>query len=819
MSNLIHDVIPVPDFLDQIGGNFTGTITISRRFEEHPTAQMRIIVSKQEIDTVRTNLRQNFTTKFLFYNIPFRLRNYNEQEYSQTVYPEGYWEITLDFEGFWKKLVTDPLLLREKAFQGEAHDEWEAPECGVDNTPEALVSGELAHPYKRDVLITYLSTLAERAGIVYDGDGLFAEFPVDASYFATTTLNSELNNLLPTLQKVVKYSKEEGLITQEWDVATAHELGEEEVIGQITFRVNSEKPEYINTELNWDKFGKEEAALEFEQIEIEEVEDTLNNNIPVFDSDIPDVYEIVTGDTGSDLTSPPVDKLASIQMAHDLSGPTATETTTTYEGSNVIQVRELTYGFAFNGIDIFSESGGFGGTSILLGNSAAPYWMPVRDLTTVYEYDSTTGYYLGNRTTGFIRNRFLQDRDESGEAKTSSSGAISYTTKIRDEPDFAQRLEMYQFKKMPYTAETKFELRQFGDYYEDGRNESDQYILYEYCGTDGKLHRGYVLDPTYVEPMFISATDTVIDSVELKRNADLAEQSAVTQYIAKGQESYFSESIEIFQSEFTKANNNLLGKKIKGEGQDRYRRTVITTNTEGEDLRDYKTEQRIEDTQGRPSLATRKPSNFVLRDVTVNNTNATTSVTLARKELERQLKALENLKKQVYFLNTGDNDPSTTAPRGSIFVQTDDRNVAEETAKFNIELQEFRSGEQSTLTTFFNQQLEEGDFLTFTFNGKTRKRRILNVNHIIDIKGTTVDGVTVVTAATQVSMGVISTLGDDVKVTVFDEFGRIVDEDNNNPATDDRDLLDILLPPYYQDKILGGRLRFTSKRSNLIGIG
>ena len=123
------------------------------------------------------------------------------------------------------------------------------------------------------------------------------------------------------------------------------------------------------------------------------------------------------------------------------------------------------------------------------------------------------------------------------------------------------------------------------------------------------------------------------------------------------------------------------------------------------------------------------------------------------------------------------------------------------------------------MTTFFNQQLEEGDFITFTFNGKTRKRRIINVNHIIDIKGTTVDGTTVVTAATQLTMGVISTLGDDVEITIFDEFGRIVDEENNNPAVDDQNrLLNVALPPYYADKQLGSRLTFSSKRVNLVGV-
>ena len=232
-------------------------------------------------------------------------------------------------------------------------------------------------------------------------------------------------------------------------------------------------------------------------------------------------------------------------------------------------------------------------------------------------------------------------------------------------------------------------------------------------------------------------------------------------------------------------------------------------------LRDYTTNERIEDVQGRPGLGQRKPSKYQLKDITVNNTNATASISITRKEVRKDLQALENQKRQLYLMNTGDNDPKKTAPRGSIFVNTDLRETAENTAKFIIEKQEFRSGEQSVLATFFNHQLEEGDFLTFTFNNVTRKRRILGVSHVIEFKGTTVDGVSVVTGATQLNLGVVSELGDNVKITIFDEGGTIVDDDNNNSSIDDSGLIDIFLPPYYQDKELGSRLKFTSKRGDV----
>ena len=554
MTALIHNAIPLPNFLNSIGGNITGTITINRRFEEHPTASVQIIASTEEIGTVRNNLRENFTTKFIFYGIPFRLRNYNEKEHTNKVYPKGYYLVSLDFEGFWKKLITDPLLLREKAFTSQDLDDWQAAECRFDTQPEALVSDEIAHPYKKDVLITYLSKLAERAGVPYDGDGLFTEFPIDASYFTSTTLNQEINDLLPTLQKVVKYSKESGIVTQEWDVATDHELGEEEVIKDINFSINSEKVEYINTELNWNKFARETAALEFDLLQLEEDEDSLNNNRPVFEADIPEVYEIVTGAEEDDLTDPPLNDLTDINLAWDLSGPTKTQTVTTYEGSTIIQVRERIYGFAFNGIDIYSGSG----SSATLFGPAIFYWMPVRDLTTVYTYDEDTGYLIGDRTTGFIRNRFLQDRDISGQEKNEDTGDLTYTIQIRNNSNVSAVMEMYRFNKMPYTSETKYLLKQFGDYYQDGRNLRDQYILYDYCGTDGKVHTGYVIDPTYVEPMFISAVDTLVSSVSQVKNADYAEDNTLSQVIVKGEESYYSEEIEIFQSEFTKSNNNLL---------------------------------------------------------------------------------------------------------------------------------------------------------------------------------------------------------------------------------------------------------------------
>ena len=489
-------------------------------------------------------------------------------------------------------------------------------------------------------------------------------------------------------------------------------------------------------------------------------------------------------------------------MNYDQSGEKKVEITTTYEGTTVIKETTKTYGLAFNSNQIYSNGR-------LYGN-AANYWVLVEEVTTNHLYDKDTGYYLGNNVTGKKLVRFLQETDELETVKYATS------TDIVEQAKF----QAMKFRYIPITGHTRFLLRQHKDYYKD-QAFKHPYIIYPWCTNAGKLTYLTIKDPTYADDMFVGREETYKHCFASIPNPENLSNPEIKQPPLTTGEIYYNSVVTKIcasKSVYEAGTPSIIIDEIIGKDFDNPEERFITYtkqySAQDTNFRNSLEDIKSETISGRPSVAERRPSDYVAvtdesqDPLQLNTLSGGSIVTTKLRETKVTNKSTTNdLQYIVYTSPYTANDPVTSSYS---FEAATSFNQAFEALITQLSIQKTQQEATLNLTTLFNIYLIEGYRFTFTYRNSTYLCRILSINHSLNIEGINEFNELVVTGTTSVQLG-IEAFAQLNYYTKRIKDNEVPNENSPNPNTVN------IWNPHYVGKTLGTLIDIAAAYGNSRG--
>lgn len=785
----------IPNFIKDY--NLTGGISISRGFQDHPQCSFSLLADSTSINEVELLFNAHkytslFSKKFVFYGIPFRIRNFSRTELKASECPNGEYKVNVNFEGWYRYLIDKSVTIRP----GSNLDPNNPPftECNINSNNKPVNTTIGSNTDVNKIRIS-LGELASRVGVNYTGTQYFFEVDKNTPNDAVTTLSSELNKLLPSNSEYAIYSQVNGVTTIKWNSVSNFNIDESDVLSECPVNYNAEKVTYAPGTLSWKDNNRDNTT--------DTTEDTYNNKAPEFEYKPPEVTTVVTGDPNP--TEPPanVKIIQTLDMNYDQSGEKKIQIITVYEGTTVIKETTKTYGLAYNANQIYSNGK-------LYGN-AASYWVLVEEVITNHLYDKDTGYYLGNNVTGKKLVRFLQETDELE--------TVSFATST-DAVEVAKFAAM-KFRYIPITGHTRFLLRQHKDYYKD-QAFKHPYIIYPWCTNAGKLTYLSIKDPTYADDMFVGREETYkhcfasIPNPENLSNPEIKQPPLTT-----GEIFYNSVVTKICASKsvYEGGTSSIIVDEIIGKDFDNPEERYITYtkqySAQDANFRNSLEDAKSETISGRPGVAQRKPSDYVavtddaLDPLQLNSLSGGSIVTTKLRETKVNKNSTTNndLQYIVYTAPYTSTDPVTSSYS---FEAATSFNQALEALKTQLSIQKTQQEATLNITTLFNIYLVEGYRFTFNYLNNIYKCRILSINHSLNIEGVNEFNELIVTGTTSLQLG-IEEVGN---INYYTK--RIKDNELPNETNPNNNTVNIW-NPHYVGKTLGTLIDIAATYANSRG--
>jgi hypothetical protein len=777
----ISNQIELPDFI--VEHKLVGGFTISRSFENHPSISFNLVCSRDEKDDVREKFRDR-EIKYVFYGIPFRCTNYSETIHERSVHPIGHYDINISFEGWYSKLINQPLFVKNRGTSNITKKPFSAPECKIDgfnSKPSTRLANSLNKP---DELVVPLSSYASRLGIIYLGYDFLCNYQKPVSPDLTTTFASELDSRKRTKGLYVIYSSDEGIKTVKWAKPSKYKVGEKKITSVVNYSDNMSELGYKPSELTWNK--SDEEPLETNE------EDTYQNAKPQWLQLNIRVKESISDPDNA--SSPPNDEglLKTVDLNYDASGKIKVKTTTKREGTTIIWEKIETWGFMYLSKDILITRDG----ESILEASPSNYWGLTEVQETTYLFDSTTGYYLGNKITGWKMCRFKQESStETAKLEQEKLAIADPLSKLFESDEVVrgeklyelnQVIDCYRFRAVPISGGTQFILRQNRDYYQDA-NGSSPNIPYQVCTSDGKLATKYMRDPTWVEPMhigeeytFYSCFSRIEDpaNLALRREFRDSPPETVTDNpiynppLTTGREMEIYKKTFIHRSKSTiqeeglgftstgsSVKDNFVGDDKDGL-EDKYETHITERSAQDSNFRNASTNIRIEDGSGRPPEATRKQLPFVPKTEESLKENSDVYYTMTEtKRKDAIQKPKDTYRHLLITQGYNVNDPI----QGSVSYNTKHKSEAFLGAITDLEIDDMNNNCSISFTTLFRPEMVEGSKVTFNYSWDAWKCRLISSSSSVEIEGyrELEDGtlLTEVTGSTSLSLGIDSSLG------------------------------------------------------------
>ena len=732
----------IPSIFGQIP--IYGEINITDSWQDHPTCTMNLITSIQYISEFRNNFKQgNLLT---LYQFGFYVYNYSENidHLNQIV------TSTVSLRGKWDAYVNRPIpLIKLNDIAGNYLD----PDCQIFATNSGTS--------------TYLSlnTLANRIGANITGINLYIKVK-SVTANQTTTLSTEINNVLDINQAFVNYSNNQNIEVRKINGVNSFSYSTTDLIAPLTTTINRlpvAPITYVST------LGTTISGVTIKHIN----QNTLvpnnisspNNFIPSenisvipypvipnyttpnnFESDgtiIPeptstlqdplqqrkiDKRHYFKGDTNADVCPTNVTILKTLDLNYDRSGVTKTSIEVYEEdGFPTVEITRK-YGFAYRAVDIVVMLTDSSGQSepTLQGNPTT-YWQLIEQSTKTYNYDENTGYLLGYDSTGM---KLLRVKAEDDSLPTEQY-YLSVTVQGQTPATYDTAVdETYRFQWVPLYNAKRYLLAQHRDYYESFQ-QSEQSLV-KVCNRDGSS--SFIDNPNYVESMFaIEETEETICFLSIDNPLNLTRQPTEPIYppLTTGQETYNRTIIQILDSQNT---NPGFIKSLDAPKQDRY--ITYTSNFSAQEPGfDSITEQTTDTTSdGIPSIHTRKPSTYELVNILKENPNSI-------------------YKGSQYHYVVWTQPYTGGYPRLGTYSFPSAKTTLD---VFNaignqLKIDDVRNTLSSSCTIPINLNIRGGDKITIA----GFKRRVISANHNLVIQGIDINGVPLVTSnGTQLSMGI-----------------------------------------------------------------
>lgn len=756
-EKFVDNQIPItvlPNFLKQYP--IKGSINIDRRFRDHPSCNFNLIAtSKVEInylDTLFNAYKYSylFKNKFVFFNIPFRLRTYSVKESKHKDYPEGYYEVSISFEGWHQYLLNELIPLRNNVSTTTSTPFTDC-QGSTNNDPVA----------KRDSNKKRVSfyTLAARGNINYLGSDYYYEYDKNTSKDAAISFSSELDRKLNADSKFALYSNEY-ITTPSWNGVSNFNIDSKESLSELSINYNSQTVSYQPSIFTWN--------TDEEDADLDNSENTLDNKIPEFEYKRPTKKTITTGDPNPQSPPANITTIQTMSLCCDNSGDRKTEIITTTEGQTLLKEEYKIYGFVYVARTIYNPEKG-------IYSAAGSKWTLIEHRIVDHLYDPVVGWYIGNNTTGWKLCRF----------NTESDSLETVNLDLTDATD-TQRYQTYQFKQVPIKGHTRYLLRQFRDYYLNYPRKLP-YIFYDYCTDSGKREKRYITDPTFAEDVFIGVEETYTNCFDKTENPESSEDLRLPP-LTTGEVSFTTRTTKIVASKnvspilssFTDSGNllrdNVIGSDFRAEN-DRYITFVKTFNSQDANYTNSTTQVSQEDSDGIPSQYTnRRPSPYSLKeeDGEVNLTTSETKINKNKSKPEYE-----------YIIYTSPYTQDDVVS-GSQSIEADTFQTAFDALKTQLAIQRTLQDVSISISVLYNPNLIEGYKCKFNYNNDVYYTRIIGVSHSIEIQGLDKEGNLVVSGTTNLQLGLEGNSND------LNYYKRVKDE-VNAPNTKDTNPLSLTL--------------------------
>lgn len=700
------EVTNIPSVIEQYG--LTGTVSISRQFEQHPSADMELLTDSSQIASVRTTFKQNKLIDI--YSIGFRVSSYSEVIETNNQYPHGYYRVSVSLEGKYAMPLEETIFLK----------------MDTPFSATSLISCNSTSPntFLGSPTAVTLNTLATRTGVNYSGYNFNVIVPKDTANDATTTFISELSSRVRIPEHFIFYSDRTSLTTKNFRNTPTWILGSGDIIGAISV-------------------SKRVRALAYKAVELQ-----VSPVISPFSSSTPlppqNVISVIVEDP-ENAAQPPTGytSVKTTDINFDASGTVKIRKETTYENGTIIKEVVQKYGFAFLSIDAFNISSN-GQQITFQPANATIFWKKVEDITTTYTYHSITGYLLKITSTGWKLGRF--------ETEPNPSPVWEYT----QEPGDAPLVDLYRFITIPYYSQTEYELRQFRDYYTDVPSfPSGIQIL---CDLNGNPVAVPVLDPNYVEPMFVAKSQTFTSCfAHTQIPNELVDYLGNSGIKTTGEETKVTTTIQIKASSNTVAypplgltfNGSPLSDIFVGsvpngtKVEDSYTEFIHNYSAQDPGFKSITEKIEQQTNQGKPPEATRKkyPDNTVVPTTELSNSK---------------------------HILTTTGYSSYSPSNGSLSYPNATLEESFTAAKIDLKIRDTQENETYSFSTYYNPNIAEGDRAVFSYNGETYTGTVLSSNSALEIVGELVGYTTPkVNGITNLTIGKTSNIDTTVTLTTL----------------------------------------------------
>jgi hypothetical protein len=732
-TTVINNLVDVPSFILQY--NLSGSVTVNRSFEQHPTLNFSLICNKQQIGAINL-LFSDYNKKYVFFGMPFRCNTRATKIKPLKKYPSGYYEINLSFQGYYQELLSKQVFVKQGTTTSTNTNSYDAPECQL-NKPSTASSIGTSATNPNNATIS-LSTIASKAGFNYYGYQFQYEYPKNSPPDTTVSFSTALGDKPITKGLYMCYSNEAGVTTINWKGVPLHTVNDTLIFSEDLDEQKNLKPvEYNTIEISWDNE---------DETEDNDSEDNKNNKEPEFEYKPLATKVIKTGDTNPS-TPPSNDKvIKTLDLCFDKSGPRKTYIETTYLGTTVVKQFVRIYGYQYTASEIYNST-----SKQLLGNPTS-LWKVVEETTTTYLIDPSTGYLLGNDIVGWKSGRYKQESD--------ALETVTLTTIAEKVP--------YIYVRVPVKGATRYVLRQFRDVYLDAQNVYP-YITYQACNPlTGKLEYRAKFDPSWVEPMFIAEemTETAsFNTIPDPANSTRSSSDPIKPPLIVGEQKIVRSKTKVYRSKNTTTllalskNGDLLSDLFIGDAtnlpnEDKYTKYTSTFSAQDSGFNNSLEETKEEDSTGKPPQATKRESPYTRKSDDTAQLSETKKPDL-KKPTEPTYK---------YILTTPPYSPYQPI-QGSVSFSAKTQADALIAAKTQIEINDMQQNTQTSIDVLFNPYIVEGSRYYPTYGGQTYQMRVESNSSTLFIQGVDLFGKTVVTGKTTLTLGTDSNLGNSVQLT------------------------------------------------------
>lgn len=561
--------------------NISGQIQLSRQFEQSPSGSFQFITLASNEGSVRSSFQPN--TKLDLYGHGYAVASLTVDRLSLSTYNPAMIRCSVSLKGKWDYELQKEIKIKDTNNQSNTQS---SPSGGSGGTGGGATTGGQCSTGS-----TNFNKLGQKAGLS-TVKGASPDIPVsnDTPSDATTTLDQELRDRARSQGGFVYYSDPSAPSIKPFGGSGGGYLSPADIWGpgyQISWAgtgatytdpTNGEQIQLSN-------------ELENTELELDEDPDTVRGKAAR------DIYlRLIEGDRAPEIPPSGVDEqqtlaiggisLRETSACFDSGGKTKTRKVVTRLNGQTLTEETTTWGFAFSSLDVYDiESfrpvykGDNGG---LL--NVSQFWKVIEESTTTYNYDDNDDYLTSVVTRGWRLSRFRQEQNLDA---VLLQAALSEDLQTGVEPqELARRQEVIklytQFFKLPIDSRTSYTLENHRSYYPDVK----------------KPQAGTSEASDWVEPKFAIATTKTDNSYQVRDNPESTAAKPLPP-ISCGRNFREVQIIDIAYPP-----SGISEDKWRQESE-LYRTKTLTTNQEGQNLRNALTVETFADSAGRPGIHTR----------------------------------------------------------------------------------------------------------------------------------------------------------------------------------------------------------------------